>query len=200
VFLLVGLVAGSWAVLSTGVRDRAVDAGTAVRLGVSEMVECADLVVEGRVHSCRVEEASPRRIETVVTLDVDRTFWGEDLPSRTIRLPGGVLEDGRGLVISGMPTVQPGEEVLLFLSAEGSSGVRVPVGLSQGKLRIETSLDGRRALTRDPGELLVVDPGGGLVRHPASHEHLDYAAVVAEIWAAVDRRHLGTSSREGRRR
>ena len=199
-FLLAGLVLGSWAGFSHGVRDRGVDAGTAVRLGISEMVECADLVLEGRVRSCQVEEVSPRRIETVVTLDVDRTFWGEDLALRSIRLPGGVLEDGRGLVISGMPTVQAGEEVLMFLSEEGSSRVRVPVGLSQGKLRVETSLDGRRVLSRDPGELLVVDPTGGAVRHAASHEHLDYAGVVADIWAAVDRRRLGSTRREGRGR
>lgn len=199
-FLLAGLVLGSWAVLSHGARDRDVDAGTAVRLDVSEMVECADLVLEGRVRSCQVEEIAPKRIETVITLDVDRTFWGEDLVARSLRLPGGVLGDGRGLVISGMPTVHPGEEVVMFLSAEGSSGVRVPVGLSQGKLRIETSLDGRRVLSRDQGALLVVDSAGGAARHPASHEVRDYAEVVAEIWAAVDRRRLGTIRPGGRNR
>jgi len=185
------LVLGSWLAISRGDRDRAVDAGTAIRLDIPEMVECADLVLEGRVRSRVVERVSERRIETKLTLDVDRTFWGEDRTERIVRLPGGVLEDHSGLVIPGMPTLEVGEEVLLFLSEEGSTGVRVPVGLSQGKLRVETSLDGQRWLTRNQGSLSVIDPRTGGVRCAGAGERLDYAEVIAEVWAAADARRLG---------
>lgn len=191
ILLVVVLVLGSWFAISRGDRDRAVDAGTAIRLDIPEMVECADLVLEGRVRSRVVERVSERRIETKLTLDVDRTFWGEDRTERIVRLPGGVLEDHSGLVISGMPTLEVGEEVLLFLSEEGSTGVRVPVGLSQGKLRVETSLDGQRWLTRSQGSLSVIDPRTGRVRCAGAGERLDYAEVIAEVWAAADARRLG---------
>jgi hypothetical protein len=189
--LLVVLVLGLWVALARGARDRAVDAGTAIRLDIPEMVECAGLCLEARVRSSRVERVAERRIETVLTLDVARTFWGEDLAVRTVRLPGGLLEDHSGLIIPGMPTFAAGEEVLLFLSEEGSSGVRVPVGLSQGKLHVEVSLDGGRALTRNQGTTSTIEPRTGQVRCCGSGERFDYAEVIAQIHAATDSRRLG---------
>jgi len=185
------LAVGSLLALPRGAREGAVDAGTAIRLTVPELVECADLVLEGRVLPREVEQPSPRRIETRLTLAVDRTFWGEDRAERVVRLPGGVLEDESGLVIPGMPAFAVGEEVLLFLSEEGSTGVRVPVGLSQGKLRVETALDGRRWLSRSQGDLSVLDPRTGHVRCAGAGERLDYAGTIAEVWAAVDSRRQG---------
>ena len=55
-----------------------------------------------------------------------------------------VLEDGSGMILAGMPRIAAGEETLLFLSAEGATGVRMPVGLSQGKFRVIQTEDGGR--------------------------------------------------------
>jgi hypothetical protein len=188
ILLSVVLVAGVWLGFVSGEQDSAVDAGTAIRLDISAMTRRADLIVEASVRSLHAELVSERRIETEIVLDIDRTFWGEDLVERTVRFPGGVLEDHSGLVIPGMPDLRAGEQVILFLSEKGSTGVRMPVGLAQGKLRVEVALSGDRVLTRNQGRLSVVDPVSGIVRHTGSGERFDYAEVVADIWAAVDRR------------
>ncbi len=66
-------------------------------------------------------------IETEYLMSVDRTLWGADLGMRTVRLPGGVLPDGRGMMIPGMPRIAVGEDVLLFLSRQTSWGMRMPM-------------------------------------------------------------------------
>lgn len=176
-----------------------VEAGTAVRLDIDELVDGADLVFEGRVSATRSLESAPGRIETEYTIDVDRTFWGAELGQRTFRLPGGVLPDGSGLVLPGMPTISTGEDTLMFLSAEGSSGVRMPVGLAQGKLSVVTSLGGARVFTRQQGQLSMADPASGAVQHAGAAEQLDYAETIAEIRAAAERRaNTGSSLRSDR--
>jgi len=165
-----------------------VGAGTTLRLDIPELVAEADLVFEGRVLEARTYLEDSGRIETEYTFLVDRTMWGEDQVERSVVLPGGVLEDGRGLVISGMPSVRAGEDVLVFLSEAGDTGVRMPVGLSQGKFRVETSLQGGRALTRYNGSLSLLDPATGSLHPAGAQERFDYANVIAEIYAAADRR------------
>ena len=160
-------------------------AGTALRLGLRELLERSDLCLEGRVIAVRaVLQDHPRRIDTEYTIQVARTFWGEPRAVRVVRIPGGVLPDGRGMTVPGLPRLGMAEEAILFLSGADANGMRMPVGLAQGRLRVETDRIGRRILVRDEGELAVVgEPhaiGGPVV--------LDYAATVTEIEAAVARR------------
>lgn len=165
-----------------------VDAGTAVRLDIPELVNEAELVLEGRIRSQRVVESAPRRVETEYTIEVDRWFTAEGGTELRVRIPGGVLPDGSGLLIPGMPRIQEGEEVLLFLSEAGSTGVRMPVGLSQGKFRVERSLSGARSLSRRHGSLTTIDAVTGVSEDAGGSVVYDYAEVVAEIHAAVERK------------
>jgi hypothetical protein len=105
-----------------------------------------------------------------------------------VRLPGGVLPDGRGLVLPGMPRLVQGEEVLLFLSREGKTGLRLPVGLAQGRLRIERAPDGTRRLVRETVGLELVDEHGQRLPPGAARELLDYAAVVAQVETLAQRK------------
>jgi len=177
-----GLVA---LVLRPLLREPAVRAGTAMRMEVSELVEAAELVVEGRVLASRAVETEDGLIETEYELLVDRTFRGAPLGTRTLRLPGGLLEDGRGMVLAGVPRLRPGEDALLFLSAAGGRGVRMPVGLAQGRYRVLTRLDGSRIAVRDQADLGLVDPNSGHVLCAEGSHVRDYAELVAEIQAAV---------------
>lgn len=198
--LLLGLAAlGLQTVVPHRESDSAVSAGTAVRLELVDLVDAADLVLEARVREARVVEPAPGRIETEYWLDVERTFWGEPVTERLVRLPGGVLPDGRGLVLPGMPSLNSGEDVLLFLSERGHTGVRVPVGLSQGKLEVVTSLSGQRELRREHGSLTTVDASTGVVRDAGTLQILDYAETLAEVHAAAERR-LRTGSARGETR
>ncbi len=166
----------------------AVEAGTAVRLDVTEMAMKADLVLEGRVLDANVLEGESGLIETEYLLTVDRTLWGADLGTRIVRLPGGVLPDGRGMMIPGMPSLTVGEDVMLFLSRQTTWGMRMPMGLAQGKFTIVNSFDGGRRLVRDPGSVTFLDATTGQLSESSSIASLDYAAVVSEIHAAVAQR------------
>lgn len=186
VFLLLGLALGLSAGLLPRGLEQDVDAGTAVRLeSIQGLVDEAHLVLEGYVRSARPLIGPAGLIETEYSLDVDRTFLGQDLPQRVLRLPGGVLENGNGLLLPGMPSIVEGEDVLLFLSDTGATGVRMPVGLSQGKFRVEASLDGTRRLSRRHGALTLVDPASGVLHDAGGANVFDYAETIAEIHAAV---------------
>lgn len=159
-------------------------AGTAVHMEVPDLVQHADLVLEARVVGTRAVVGPDGRIDTEVTLSVARTFWGEHRAVRTLRLPGGELADGRGLAIAGMPRLSVGEDALLFLSPE-ARGMRMPTGLAQGKLRIVTDAQGRRALVREHAELGLLDARTGAVRPDTGVGPLDYDEAVVRIEAAV---------------
>ena len=163
-----------------------VAAGTAIRMDVPDLVERADLIVEARItaeRSYQVEDF----VETEYLLEVDRTFTGEDQPLRSVRLPGGTLEDGSGMLLAGLPRLQVGEDVILFLSPEGEAGLRMPVGLAQGKLRVVRDGEGRKALLRDVTGMHVVErpDGSGRVVGEGGLMVQAYADVVAEIEATL---------------
>jgi hypothetical protein len=156
-------------------------------MDTNELVESAALVIEGRVLSVKGVETKDGMIETEYELLVERTFEGVDLVERTVRIPGGLLADGRGLLLAGLPRLGVGEETLLFLSETSASGVRMPVGLSQGRYRIVRNLDGSRVAVRDQGELGLIDPQTGEVIEAAGRHVRNYAELISEIEAAVAR-------------
>ncbi|MEW6072064.1 MAG: hypothetical protein AB1726_05625 [Planctomycetota bacterium] len=161
-----------------------VEAGTALRMDIPALARTAELILEGHVLATHPREREDGRIETEVLLQVERTFAGADEVYRTLFLPGGVLPDGRGLILPGVPGLRAGEDVLLFLTAAARSGVRMPVGLAQGKLGVVRQEGGAKALVRDDGGVGLLDPASGRIRHGRGVAVLDYATVVAEIEAA----------------
>ncbi len=153
-------------------------------MDIRDLTGGADLILEGRVLSALADELDGR-VETEYLVLVERTFAGEDQPLRTIRLPGGVLEDGRGMLLAGMPRIEPGENVLLFLSEAGDGGIRMPVGLAQGKFRILVRPDGSRILARDAAGVTLVQPETGALVRSEGRSVIDYADVIAQIEAAL---------------
>ena len=63
---------------------------------------------------------------------------------RIRELPQGIFAKA---TLIGMPTYQPGEEVVLFLAAPGKLGLTSPIGLVQGKLPITTLASGEKMVT-----------------------------------------------------
>jgi hypothetical protein len=171
-----------------GDRPSSVEAGTVQRMELEDLVGQCDQALEGRVQHIRVLEPGRKRIETEITLSVSKCYWGLSGREFILRIPGGVLPDGRGLILPGMPQFQEGEELLLFLSAESRSGTRVPVGLAQGRFRIERRSSGAKLLVRDQADLEFFDP---LTRRSSTAEPralFEYSAVAARIEAAVQAR------------
>ncbi|MBJ03009.1 MAG: hypothetical protein CMK00_09085 [Planctomycetes bacterium] len=172
-------------VLAPGENSRA---GTALRLDLEQLVERSDLIIEGRVLSALPVLGESGRPETDYLLTVERTLWGEHEGTRILRLPGGLRPDGSGLVLPGMPRLSSGEDLVLLLSEAGRGGLRVPVGLAQGRFTRHTSLDGTRTLERDQGQLSLLDPRTGRTRPADARSVLDYAETMARIEAAANQR------------
>ena len=187
---------GTWALV--GHFNPAIEAGTAIRLEVADLARSADLVLEGRVLDAHVVEGETGLIETEYLMSVDRTLWGADLGSRVVRLPGGVLPDGRGMMIPGMPRVSIGEDVMFFLSKQTDWGMRMPMGLAQGKFSIVRGFGGERRLVRDQASLTYVDAATGRVSESPTGASLDYAAVVSEVYAALAQRQAPQTLPQGR--
>lgn len=175
--------------LSTGLPrfGRGVEAGTAVRMEIEDLVDRSPLIVEAKILSTRAFEVGPA-IETELLLQVDRTFEGAHQPFRAVRVPGGVLPSGRGMMLAGMPRLAPGERCLLFLSAEGQTGIRMPVGLAQGKLALVENPVGEKVLVRPASSLSLIDDRTGEHVGPQAARVLRYADVVARIEAALARK------------
>ncbi len=181
-----GLVAGVLApAFFPGLRTSS-QAGTALRMDLDEAFMRSDLVIEGVVTTGTSAETDTGEIYTDWKVDVGRTYWGRNEEERTIRLPGGVLADGRGTVIPGMPRLALGEEVVLFLSPESGEGYRVPVGLSQGKYRIVTASDGARTAVQTGDHVTLISARS--TRSVDGLEMLEYADLVARIEAASQTR------------
>ncbi|MEC8511430.1 MAG: hypothetical protein VX015_04735 [Planctomycetota bacterium] len=146
--IAVGLTAGFVAsALSPALRGSS-EAGTVLQMTLEEAFERSELVVEGTVVASVCGQDVRGVIYTDWTVAVNRTFWGTEEAQRTIRLPGGVLASGKGMVVPGMPRLSVGEDVVLLIGAASPEGMQLPTGLSQGKYRIVTSTDGERTAIR----------------------------------------------------
>jgi hypothetical protein len=182
--LFAGALAGSF--LLTALRPSAgdVEAGTALRMDVGELAQRSALVVEARVLGMHALEEADGRIETELQLEVARTFRGEDVVYRAVRLPGGVLPDGRGMLLAGMPRVEVGETAILFLTAPTGSGMRMPVGLAQGKMRVVTAPSGEKLVVCDQAGLELAHRATGAITAADGTHVRSYAQVLAQIEAA----------------
>lgn len=158
-------------------------AGTAQRMDIEDLVNTAELVLEGRVIMSRTLRDAEGMIVTDYEVEVQRTFLGEHRDRRSVRLPGGVLETGEGLMIPGLPPMNPGEDVILALSAAGSTGVRLTTGLTQGKFKIMMGTSGLPVAVRDGSGSTLVTPQG--IFDEGGIEVMPYAELVARIQAAA---------------
>jgi len=179
---LVSILAGY--ALASLARAFFVDAGTAVALEVEGLVDGSELIVEGRVLSATGVLLENGIVATDYEVRVERDFLGGSAEQIAVRIPGGILPDGSGMLLPGMPALAPGERAIVFLTEEDPRGLRMPVGLGQGRLRVLDGPGGQHWLERDASRLALVGPDGDL-QHPDERSLLDYAGMVAEIEAAV---------------
>ena len=175
-------------------------AGTAVRLELEDLVQNAELVFEGYVLSARAIPSPAGRVETEYFVSVHRSYLGEPLGTRVFSIPGGTLPDGSGMLVPGLPRLEPGDEALFFLTESGTAGWRMPVGLAQGVLELVVDAEGRRALARSQAVLHLVDPRTGALGAHADLAGegalLAYAETVTRIERAAARKRVGLPARQ----
>jgi hypothetical protein len=127
-------------------------ATTVLRMDVGRQVDQAELIFRGEtIRSETIVSADGRMPYTLVTFHVQEVLKGDTSSAEiTLRMLGGETDEGV-VVVHGMPTFEPGEQVVLFVERNGE--VFCPIlGWGQGKLRV----------VRDPAsdaELLVTENG-----------------------------------------
>ena len=169
-------------VFSTLLSAGAADATSVLRMEREELARRATRVFEGTVLEVRGERDAGGRIVTRVRFAVAADGWwkGQGGAAVELVLPGGVLEaEERALLIPGMPRFERGERAVVFASESARAGetLTLPVGLKQGKLRVVTTPNGRRALERELSGLQLVDPATRETSAaPRGAEHFDYDA------------------------
>src|SRR5690606_10939935 len=134
-------------------------ASVAVPLSFEEVVQRADLIVEGRVarvSSLTCADQGRMLVETHVVLDVSQVHHGDPVAEVRFVLPGGRAGDRRRLVV-GTPPFRVNEEVFAFFAS--NDGVLSLVGLAQGLYRVNRLRDGSAFAVRDLRDVALVRRG-----------------------------------------
>ena len=113
-----------------------------------EIVSGSQIIVHGRVTDVRADWVEGRRrIESVVTLQPSSFYRGTPARAVTFRVPGGQIGRYKSVTV-GAPEFRTGEEVILFLKAQGPSVPQI-FGLNQGVFRVRVDeRSGRRLVTQ----------------------------------------------------
>ncbi len=109
----------------------------------------ARAIVQGRVASVEPRwTAGRRQVETLVRLEATGYLKGDLGRELIFKVAGGDLGTYRTVVV-GAPRFVVGDEVVLFLGADGPSIPHV-LGLGQGVFRVVTDRQGRRLVVPPP--------------------------------------------------
>jgi len=146
-----------WALLILTVAIPPAIASQMRRLNLEEMSHRAGRILSGTCTGVRLEHDPSLNLDvTVVSFAVKRSVKGPHQRTVTFRIPGSNRAEAGGTDFIGMPVFTPGEDLVLFLYAESAAGLTSPVGLGQGRFRIETDKAGRRlALNGETNEALL---------------------------------------------
>ncbi|MFH1571601.1 MAG: hypothetical protein ABIL09_26660 [Gemmatimonadota bacterium] len=143
------LVAGTAAATTVERLDLATLAGRADRIVLATCQGTVAVELDGDLY-------------TRVHFAVIQTLKGQARPHLEALFAGGELGERRQW-LSGMPAFEPGEEVVLFLTAPDAEGRVWPIGLAQGKFRVEPGPDGEPQVVNGAAEALLV-PSGSAAR------------------------------------
>jgi hypothetical protein len=151
-----------------------------------EMVSASVFIVQGRVVDVRSDAVADRRsIVTYVTVDVAQPLKGRPGGEVTFLVPGGQIGRYERVVV-GAPHFEPGDEVVLFLSARGPS-IPYVFGLSQGVYRISRASG--QALVMPPVIAAAADGAGAgrIVRGDPARRPLPLDEFAREVRARINR-------------
>jgi hypothetical protein len=150
-------------------------ATTVRELNDQELVEQSQSVVLGRCAGLRTVWEG-RSLVTIATVEIAEVLKGAPAQRVDVVLPGGVDMNRRvkvAMTWPGAPTIQPGEEVFLFLSQDAAvSSGPVISGFSQGKYSVIRDSNGRAFVSRDLTKINVAG-SNGLRRGANSFKSLD---------------------------
>jgi len=120
-------------------------------LSAEELVQSASRVVHGTVVDLESWKSDGGLIKTTVTLDVEVSVPAVSVPTVQFQVPYGVL-DGIRLSVPGSPSLEEGDEVVVFLD-DGEV-----VGLGQGVLHDDGGRWVQRAMPRSDTQVQLSSP------------------------------------------
>lgn len=127
----------------------ALQATTLVRYDLEGLTRTADRVLVGTCRASQTELIAGQPY-TRLTFEVGEVVKGEVGTRLEVCLPGGEY-GGQRLHLAGMPEFAPGEEVVLFLTGPDRLGYPWPVGLGQGKFRVQRDAAAKARVFQDTG-------------------------------------------------
>jgi hypothetical protein len=169
-----------------------------------EIVSGSQIIVHGRVTDVRPEWIDGRRrIESVVTLQPASFYRGTPARAVTFRVPGGQIGRYKSVTV-GAPEFRTGDEVVLFLKAEGPSVPHV-FGLNQGVFRVRVDERTGQRLVTQPIVTARGDAPEPVVRGARDRRPLaldQFAAQIQRVLADPGRRprigrEAGAANRKG---
>lgn len=146
-------------------------AATFVAMTDEELIQQSDAVVQGQV--IRLEskwDPQGRIIVTEATIQVSETIAGVATSQIVVQTPGGKVNDYRVEAL-GFPSLNNGEEVILFIKDDQSLQVSRIVGHQQGHFEVVKRLDGvTLAVPRIEDGASFLTPSGKAIPAPRSTE------------------------------
>jgi hypothetical protein len=155
---------------------------------LTELVRDARVIVVGRVVEVRAQWAEGRRrVESVVVVEANGYLKGDYGPRLAFKVPGGEIGRYRSVTV-GAPVFRDGDEVVLFLDAEGPALPHL-VGFSQGVLRLVRDAGTGRAMVLAPPR-----DAAGTAAQPVARGDASRRAVAIDAFAATVRAMVAATS------
>ncbi len=150
-----------------------------------EIVGGSQVIVHGRVIDVRSDWTGDRfRIETFVTLEAGAYLKGGPGERVTFRVPGGTIGRYRSLMV-GAPEFRVGDEVVMFLKADGPS-VPYVFGLSQGVFRVRREVRSGRRLVVPPALMASSEAPEAVRRGAVGRRPVALDTFSAQVRAAMN--------------
>lgn len=146
-----------------GVIQTPLDTSLTNGLSMRDMIDQSDLIAIGSCVDTRSAWVE-RRLVTLATISVSETLKGAEPGTITVALPGGIDANRKfpiAMTYPGAPQMAPGEDVFLFLTADGdAAGSYSVAGFSQGKFSIVKDEEGEQIVTRDLTRTVLKENNG----------------------------------------
>jgi len=158
------------------------EATTAIEMGTADMTQEAQVIVAGRCTSLQSTWID-RDLVTLATISVSEVLKGSAGPEITVVLPGGADSNRKfpvAMVFPAAPELQPDENALLFLTAEGRvvDGYSI-LGFSQGKFTIAADAKGKLVASQNLSDLKLRSRQGAT--RNGSSQAVPYAQIRQQI-------------------
>jgi hypothetical protein len=158
-------------------------ATSVVRLDVDQLSDKAEVIIHGRCVRKQARKDRQGDIVTDLTLEVFDGLKGDLGRTFEFTVYGGVLPE-RGSAIAGAPTFKTGEELLVFLGPVNARGLRMVIGLAQGKYTIRRER-GKTLAFRNLQGLRLVDSETGEEHDPEPEQGVPFDELLARIKARL---------------